>query len=82
MSDWRLFNQDKFLQGKRLFRNHFVPTEQNDHEHCCFCCEKIDQENPEAYCTTDINDWICLQCYEDFKEQFQWQIESGPLSRK
>ena len=77
MSDWRLFNQDKFLQGKRLFRNHFVPTEQNDHEHCCFCCEKIDQENPEAYCTTDLNDWICLQCYEDFKEQFQWQIEKG-----
>ena len=52
-------------------------TEQNDHEHCCFCCEKIDKENPEAYCTTDLNDWICLQCYEDFKEQFQWQIEKG-----
>ena len=38
--------------------------------------EKINQDNPDAYCTTDFQDWICLQCYEDFKEQFQWKTES------
>ena len=76
MSDWRLFNQEKFLKGRLLCKKRFVPTEHNDHEHCCFCCEKINQDNPVAYCTTDFQDWICLQCYEDFKEQFQWQIES------
>ena len=44
MSDWRLFNQEKFLKGRLLCKKRFVPTEHNDHEHCCFCCEKINQD--------------------------------------
>lgn len=83
MSDWRLTNQEKYLSGKRLLKKQFVPTERNDHEHCRFCWERFDKVNhPDAYCTEDEYYWICEQCYEDFKEQFQWQTESGSLSRK
>lgn len=72
MEDWRLFNQDKYLQGKQLEKRRFVPMEQNDHEHCCFCTEKIWLENPEGYCTKDGYYWICTQCYNDFKARFGW----------
>ena len=28
----------------------------------------------EGYCTEDEERWICKQCFEDFKRQFEWTV--------
>ncbi len=43
--------------------------------HCEFCFKKITiLSNKECYCTVDCFNWICADCYEDFKDQFNWQV--------
>ena len=29
------------------------------------------------YCTEDMKHWICEECFNDFKEQFNWQEKSA-----
>ncbi|WP_195282745.1 hypothetical protein [Harryflintia acetispora] len=57
------------------------PQSYNDHEHCDFCFAKIvedsDKDNgefSEGYCTLDGNTWICENCYNDFKNEFNWKV--------
>jgi len=74
--DWRLRGQD-FLIGKKLYyRKWRSKKPQWDHEHCEFCWEKFMETNPETlhygYTTEDNRHWICQDCYEDFKDMFQW----------
>lgn len=76
--DWRLVNQHSYLDNKKLVFAEFEPSQLSDHRHCAFCWDKFGKgENLLAagYCTSDKKWWICEQCYEDFKEQFQWQVE-------
>ena len=28
----------------------------------------------EGYCTEDQYHWVCKDCFEDFKKQFQWNV--------
>jgi transposase-like protein len=45
--------------------------------HCEFCWEKFGEENGVlhiGYCTCDRYRWICEQCYNDFKELFDWKL--------
>lgn len=78
-ADWRLFNQKNYLQGKLLMKACFVGTNQCDHVHCAFCWEKIGQDEKWlrfGYCTNDHRHWICEQCFQDFKDQFEWIVEN------
>ena len=52
----------------------------NDHEHCDFCFQKI-MENcgeknccTEGYCTEDSKIWVCDDCYNEFKNEFNWNV--------
>ena len=75
--DWRLIDQQEYLQGKQLKRKCFRESSRSDHVHCEFCWEKIsDFENcvHEGYCTLDEKHWICSQCFQDFQEMFAWSI--------
>ena len=45
------------------------------HEHCAFCWEKVYTDKPCVfYCTEDLHYWICEKCFDDFSEQFHWQV--------
>lgn len=43
------------------------------HEHCSFCWEKaLTNKQCVFYCTKDFKYWVCEQCFNDFKQKFNW----------
>ena len=83
--DWRLTNQENYLKGVKLVRRKYIQSIENpdlDHDHCCFCWAKfslIDATEflKEGYATSDGYHWICSQCFEDFKDRFQWAVHES-----
>ena len=82
--DWRLRGQEEYLKGAELCRKHYVRYSDSwDHDHCEFCWVKFAEEDlipdalHEGYATTDNYRWICEQCFEDFKDQFEWRVLGG-----
>ena len=74
-NDWRITNQMNYLLQKKLIRGKFSPyNEKWNHEHCSFCTEKIDENTAFAYSTEDKYHWICEDCFNDFKELFEWEV--------
>ena len=78
-NDWRLQGQEKYLKGARLcYKNYVDRKTQTDHDHCEFCGTKFSEAIPDAlkagYTTTDDYRWICLQCFDDFKEMFEFKV--------
>jgi len=79
-NDWRLTNQQKYLHGVSLcWRRYSPPKPEWDHDHCEFCWAKFMDEDGtkilrEGYADEGERHWICEQCYEDFKDLFDWQI--------
>jgi hypothetical protein len=75
--DWRLTNQENYLRGiTLLYKKYKDRNSKVDHDHCEFCFEKFsdsDSDLQEGYCSEDEYYWICPQCYNDFKELFQWK---------
>ena len=75
-NDWRITNQKEYLYQKRLLHIPYEQPDENwDHDHCAFCWEKIDKRTPIAYATEDKYHWICEQCYNDFKDMFEWEVK-------
>ncbi len=79
MSDWRLQGQEKYLAGVLLVKKRYRKRSEDwEHDHCEFCVRKF-SERPgdlnEGYATEDEYHWICENCYEDFKKQFQWTVK-------
>lgn len=76
MDDWRLTGQEEYLQGVRLIYSKYTPYREGwDHDHCEFCSRKLAVEGgdfTEGNSTVDRYYWICPECFEDFKDQFQW----------
>ena len=60
----------EYLEGEQI--RHFW------HAHCAFCWEKVttDQEC-EFYCTKDMQNWICPECFGDFRDSFAWTIQDS-----
>jgi hypothetical protein len=63
-------------------------SEKQDHEHCAFCWERFslyEGDLQAGYCTRPQNtagaEWICPECFADFKEMFGWTLQSVPKSR-
>jgi hypothetical protein len=78
-NDWRITNQLEFLKRAHLIQSKYIQPHENwDHDHCKFCSEKIDASTELAICTTDYRKWICLECFADFKEAFEWVLEDKP----
>ena len=60
----------EYLEGEKI--QHFW------HEHCDLCYEKaMTYISGIFYCTEDMEHWICEECFNDFKEQFNWQEKSA-----
>ncbi|MBE6911452.1 MAG: hypothetical protein E7473_02905 [Ruminococcaceae bacterium] len=79
-NDWRLTNQINYLFRKKLIKGGFKPYREGwEHEHCEFCAERIDNTTAEAYSTEDRYHWICKECYNDFKDMFEWEVCNHPL---
>ena len=77
--DWRLKRQRKYIEGLTLFYKDFVPFRRGmDSDHCEFCWAKFgvsvapDVLN-QGYTTENNYYWICKNCYEDFREMFDWK---------
>ena len=63
-------NGAEFLEGEKI--QHFW------HEHCDLCWEKaLTDINCTFYVTDDMKHWICEQCFNDFKEKFNWQAKNN-----
>ena len=81
MADWRLQNQESYLKGVTLYRETYKPYRRGwDHDHCEFCGRKFAVEGgdfSEGYTTEDRYHWVCVGCYEDFKQQFNWKVISN-----
>ena len=83
--DWRRRGQENYLMNIKLYHLSFTPfSNEWDHEHCDFCWEKfslLESDAHQGYCTTKTNErksiWICEQCFEDFKDEFHWEVVSG-----
>lgn len=46
------------------------------HRHCDFCWKKINIDiQGRCYCSEDIELWICAECFNTFKEHFEWTYE-------
>ena len=75
--DWRLTNQMNYLYRKSMKKAEFITTKTNDHEHCEFCWDKFGEHEgllKSGYCTLDRYHWVCDKCFNDFKNQFEWQL--------
>ena len=79
-NDWRLTNQEKYLKGITLQLKKYKRYRDDwDHDHCEFCWEKFSEKLnkavlSEGYATEDNYRWICIRCFEDFKDLFGWNI--------
>lgn len=59
-----------FLEGKKI--QHFW------HEHCGVCWEKaLTDKSCTFYCTKDMHYWICEECFQNFREEFNWKEKSA-----
>jgi hypothetical protein len=79
-SDWRLSGQEKYLTGVSLVHRRWSQTQPNwNHDHCAFCWttfavyEGADVLH-EGWTTPDEYHWICDQCFNDFRERFDWIV--------
>ena len=81
-NDWRLTNQMKYLKGLTLYYKAYTKYRDDwDHDHCEFCGIKF-MEPPhdalhEGYATQNNYRWICKECFEDFKEMFEWELDKS-----
>jgi hypothetical protein len=76
-SDWRLQGQEKYLKGQTLhFKKYSDRTSGTDHDHCEFCsatfADNIDDALHEGFSTMDDYRWICVTCFTDFAELFNF----------
>lgn len=76
--DWRRQGQEKFLRKATLvFRQYNPNSAAWEHDHCEFCGSRfslMDGDLNAGYSTIDGYHWICTQCYNDFKEEFEWRV--------
>ncbi len=79
--DWRRLGQEEYLKGVKLYyKKYKAYSEKWDHDHCEFCWEKFSEKGEglkSGYTTADNYYWICDQCYNDFKEEFEWEIDNN-----
>ena len=80
--DWRLTTQLSYMKGATLiWREYTTVSDGWDHEHCEFCFQKFmavpaDKDAETAgYTTPDEDRWVCKQCFEDFRDRFEWRVE-------
>ncbi len=78
-NDWRLVNQKEYLMNAQLTKSEYKAIgDYSDHEHCAFCWDKFsenDEDLSAGYRTKDGRYWICEECFNDFKDEFNFTLE-------
>jgi len=76
--DWRRQGQERYLSGVRLVARTYRPYRPGwEHDHCEFCGAKFsccEGDLRHGYSTEDGYHWICAQCFDDFRDEFGWQL--------
>ena len=77
--DWRLQSQEKYLKGVAIWWKKYTRySERWDHDHCSFCWAEFSEDEAgalrEGYTSEGDYHWICEQCFEDFKDLFDWEL--------
>jgi Pyruvate/2-oxoacid:ferredoxin oxidoreductase delta subunit len=81
--DWRLKRQRRYIEGLTLRWKTFTPyRKEMDSDHCEFCWAKFATKPApdvltEGYTTDSYYYWICKNCFEDFKEMFEWKTAAS-----
>ena len=45
------------------------------HRHCDFCTKSMTVDlNEPCYCSKNGVDWICSECFNDFRQRFEWKV--------
>ncbi len=79
-NDWRRQGQESYLKKVTLsWKSYTNDCEEWDHDHCEFCNAKFMKASNkdvlnEGYVTEDAYRWICKECFEDFRDEYQWFI--------
>lgn len=79
MNDWReemLFSV-KDTYNMKFEKKIFESFNDWDHEHCSICLKKIGLHSGDEKCAfycEETNDWLCQNCFFDFKEKYNWII--------
>lgn len=80
-NDWRRQGQERYLSRARLdFARYACFRPGWDHDHCEFCGRKfslVAGDLNEGYATPDRYRWVCQDCFEDFREEFGWQVTAN-----
>ena len=81
--DWRRQGQERYLKNIALSWETYSKN-QNDHDHCEFCNVKFmvngDKDTlNEGYTSQDKYRWICKDCFEDFRKEFNWSVEHASV---
>lgn len=83
--DWRLQGQEAFLANRTLRWSKWSPPRADwDHDHCAFCWTEIGPEVTD-HCPLDSGwvteddeyHWVCRDCFEDFRERFNWSTTNS-----
>jgi hypothetical protein len=72
---WRRQGQERYLFRVPLIAQIYRPYRVGwDHDHCEFCGRKFSLSDglKDGYATSDGYHWVCAECFEDFKEEFEW----------
>ena len=75
-NDPRITYQDEYLKGQKVKMTEYKNKYGNDHMHCEFCWGKF-SENPKDLHVgflSENGEWICPECFNDFKEMFEWEV--------
>ena len=86
-TDWRYYcghpdniEEDRLYSATLVKRKYQQWNDIWEHDHCSFCWAKFAEESHipdalhEGYATEDEGDWICEDCFNDFKDLFQWKV--------
>lgn len=84
--DWRLKGASKdYLKGCTfIYKKYKKYRDDWEHDHCEFCSAKfkdVDADDVLRYGYSTKNDywWVCEKCFEDFKDRFGFNIETGEI---
>ncbi len=77
--DWRIMGQEGYLKKRTVFHKKFnVLTTPIGYRQCEFCYSIFSDEPGKlkhGYHEPISDSWICEDCFQDFKDMFQWTVE-------
>ena len=74
-----MITYQRFMINAQLKRSVFQTRLGCDHEHCTMCGAKFsskDADLHEGYVTSNDTHWVCRECMNDYRNEYNWTIEN------